>query len=369
MSTILQPTNAADSRDALVERLLQSTSGAFDIFTIHIGDRLGLYEVLADDGPLTSVELSNRTGTNERYMREWLEQQTVVGILAVEDAEMPARERRFYLPVGHEEVLVNRDSLDYLAPLTQLVAGAVSPLSTVLEAYRSGRGVPFAAYGDDLREGQARMNRAMFLRQLGEEWLPSIDDVHARLESDPPARVADVGCGYGWSSIGIAKSYPRVLVDGIDVDEPSIERARLNIAEASPSVRSRVRFQGRDAGDPALAERYDLVTAFECVHDMSDPVAVLRSMRRMVKEDGAVIIVDERVGDSFTPNGNEVEWLMYGFSVLHCLPVGMVDQPSAATGTVMRTGTLERYAREAGYSGVEVLPIDHFFFRFYRLTF
>jgi SAM-dependent methyltransferase len=185
------------------------------------------------------------------------------------------------------------------------------------------------------------------------------------LQADPPARVADFGCGVGWSSIGIAQAYPKVQVDGYDLDAPSIGAANANARDMNLS--DRVKFHVRDAGDPALAGQYDLVAAFECVHDMSNPVAALQSMRRLAGDGGTVLIVDERVGDRFTAEGNDVEWMMYGWSVLHCLPVGMEDKPSAETGTVMRTDTLQRYAKDAGFREVEVLPIDNFFFRIYRL--
>jgi 2-polyprenyl-3-methyl-5-hydroxy-6-metoxy-1,4-benzoquinol methylase len=355
----------AQQRDAFVERLLKSTAGVFDVFTIYIGDRLGFYRALAEGGPLTAGELAARTGTHTRYVREWLEQQTVAGILEVEDAGADAQVRRFRLPPGHVEVLVERESLNYLAPLAQLVVGATRPLAAVLEAYRRGGGVPYQEYGVDLREGQAGMNRAMFLQQLGAEWLPAMPDVHARLQADPPARVADIGCGAGWSSIGMARRYPKITVDGYDLDAPSIELARANAAEAG--IADRVHFHIRDAGDPALQGRYDLVTAFECLHDMSNPVGALQAMRQLAGERGAVLIVDERVGEAFTATGNEVEWMMYGWSVLHCLPVGMAEHPSAATGTVLRPETLQRYAKEAGFRDVEILPIEHFFFHFYRL--
>jgi 2-polyprenyl-3-methyl-5-hydroxy-6-metoxy-1,4-benzoquinol methylase len=352
-------------RDALVERLLESASSTMNLFTIHLGDQLGFYSILAEDGPMTAKELALRSETNERYVREWLEQQTVSGILDVEDDGVEDACHRFYLPVGHEEVLSARDSLNYLTPLMQVVAGVVSPFSKVVEAFRTGNGVSFSEYGRDLREGQARMNRAMFLTELGRDWLPAIDDVHQRLLADPPAHVADFGCGAAWSSIGIAKSYPSTLVDGFDLDEPSVAMARANIAEAG--VADRVDVRVRDAGDAELAGKYDLVTAFECIHDMSNPVNALRTMKRLVKDGGAVLVADERVGESFTRTGNDVEGLMYGFSVLHCLPAGMVEQPSAATGTVMRPDTLRKYALEAGFRDVEILPIENFFFRFYRL--
>jgi 2-polyprenyl-3-methyl-5-hydroxy-6-metoxy-1,4-benzoquinol methylase len=367
MNTTSQISEAAFARqrEAFVERMLQSTAGTFDMFTIYLGERLGFYKALAENGWLTSDELAAHTGTYERYVREWLEQQAVVGVLEVEDASSEAKTRRFRLPAAHAEVLVERESLNYLAPLARLMAGVVHPLPSLLDVFRSGRGLPYNDYGPDMREGIAEMNRPMFLKLLGTEWLPTIIDVHARLLADPPARVADIGCGFGWSSIGMAQAYPKVQVDGYDLDETSIEIATANALEAD--VSDRVKFHVRDASDPTLKGQYDLITAFECIHDMSDPVSALRTMLNLAGPNGVVLVMDERVSDSFTPKANEVEWLMYGFSVLHCLPAGMADQPSKATGTVMRTKTLERYAKEAGFCDVEILPIDNFFFRFYRL--
>jgi hypothetical protein len=148
-------------KDAFVERILQATSGAFDIFTIYLGNRLGYYRSLAG-GPLTAAELAARTNTHERYAREWLEQQTVAGILTVDDEKLEAGRRRFRLPPGHMEPLVDDDSLDYMTPMTLLVAGCVRPLEALLDAYRTGGGVPYSAYGADMREGQAAINRPAF---------------------------------------------------------------------------------------------------------------------------------------------------------------------------------------------------------------
>jgi len=175
-------------RDAFVERLLQSTAGVFDMFTLFIGGRLGLYQALSESGPLTSAELAERTETQERYVREWLEQQTVSGILEVENGEAGACERRFILPAGRAEVLVERESLNYLAPLAQLVAGAVRPIEQLLDAFRHGGGVPYSAYGEDFLQGQSDINRAAFLYELGFDWLPAVKNVNERLQSDPPAR-------------------------------------------------------------------------------------------------------------------------------------------------------------------------------------
>ena len=355
----------SSKRDAFIERLVESLRGTFDIFSAYIGVKLGLYESLAEAGPSTSVELASRTSTHERYIREWLEQQAVTGILDVDDEKAAATARRFSLPEAHAEVLVDRESLNYLAPLPQLLVGAVSPLRRLLEAYRKGGGVPYADYGDDMVKGQEGINRTMFLQELGKVWLPAITDLHQRLESDPPGRVADVGCGTGWSAIGIAQSYPKVRVDGFDLDEASVEIARANRREAGLS--DRVEFHVRDAADPKLAGRYDLVTAFECIHDMSRPVEGLKAMRSLAGDDGTVLVVDERVGEEFSTKENGIDWMMYGWSILHCLPVGKVDEPSAETGTVMRPPVFRRYAEEAGFKSVEILPIESLFFRFYRL--
>jgi 2-polyprenyl-3-methyl-5-hydroxy-6-metoxy-1,4-benzoquinol methylase len=353
-------------RGTLVERIFGSCIGFMEILSIHVGDRLGFYRALADDGGATASQLADATGTHERYAREWLEQQAVAAILEVDDADAQPEERRYLLPEGHDEVLLERDSLYYVAPLAQQMVGITRPLAAVLEAFRTGGGVPYPEYGEDMREGIANANRPMFVNLLGTEWLPAIPDVHERLQADPPARVADVGCGAEWSSISIARAYPKVRVDGFDLDEDSIAQAKAN-ADAE-GLTDRVTFHLHDAADPELSGRYDLAIAIECIHDMGRPVEALRAMRSMVGNDGAVLVVDERVGEDFTAPSDKIERLMYGFSVLHCLPVGMAEQPSAATGTVMRSATLRRYASEAGFSEVEVLPIENDLWRFYRLV-
>jgi 2-polyprenyl-3-methyl-5-hydroxy-6-metoxy-1,4-benzoquinol methylase len=350
-------------RDELVERLFEAVLGMSDLYMVYIGDRLGFYGTLADRGPATAAELAAATDTHERYVREWLEQQAVTGILEVSGEES---ERRYDLPEGHAEVLAERDNPNYLAPFARMMAGMVRPLPEVIEAFRSGGGVPYARYDADFCEGQAEMNGLQFDNLLGSEWLPAVPDVHARLGQDPPARVADVACGAGRSSIALARAYPNVRVDGFDLDEYSVRLARANLS--GTGLEDRVSFAVRDAGDNTFSGSYDLVTVFEALHDMPHPVEALRTIRDLVAEGGTVIVADERAADTFTAPGDEVERLLYGWSVLHCLPVGMSEQPSAATGTVMRAETLRQYASEAGFGGVEVLPIENDFWRFYRLT-
>ncbi len=189
-------------------------------------------------------------------------------------------------------------------------------------------------------------------------------DVDAALRK-PGARVADIGMGMAWPSIAIARAYPDATVDGFDLDAHSVALANGNIAKAGLS--DRVTAQVRDAGDPALSGQYDLACAFVCIHDMANPVAALASMRRLVGNRGAVLVGDGRVQDTFTAPADEVELMMYGFSVAHCLQVGRVESPSVATGAVIRRSTMEKYAREAGFTEIEELEIDNPFLRFYRM--
>jgi 2-polyprenyl-3-methyl-5-hydroxy-6-metoxy-1,4-benzoquinol methylase len=355
----------AEQRDALINRLFQATLGTWDILTVYLGDRLGFYRALAN-GALTSAELAAATGTHERYVREWLEQQASSELLDVDDADADAADRRYGLPPGHQEALLDESSLNYIAPIGKLVVACTQPIDALLDAFRTGDGIPYADYGVDLHEGQAQFTRPMFESLLGVEWLPAIPDVDARLRSDPPARVADVACGEGYSSIAIARAYPKANVDGLDLDDASIAAARTHLEGSG--VEDRVTFHLRDAADSELAGRYDLVYIHEALHDMSYPVEVLRACRDLLTEGGSVVIGDERVAERFSVPGDDIERFYYGFSILHCLPVGMVGEGAAGTGTVMRTDTVRRYAEDAGFRTFEVLPVESDFYRFYRLV-
>ena len=348
-----------ERRDALVERLFEAVLGFNDVYAVYLGDRLGLYAALHERGPSTPAELAEATGTHERYVREWLEHQAVGAFLDVDD------EGRYALPPGYDEVFVDKDSPAHMAAFARMMVGIVKPLDAVLEAFKAGGGVPYALYPPDFCEGQGDMNRIGFVNDLAQTWLPALPDVDERLRADPPARVADVACGVGWSTIAIARGYTKVRVDGVDSDPASIELARG--FAAGEGLEERVRFSTADAADSGLEGPYDLVTIFEAVHDMSRPVDVLRTVRETLAPEGTLLVADEKVAETFTAPGDDVERVMYGWSILHCLPVGMAEQPSAATGTAMRPDTLRRYAEEAGFRSVDVVPIEHDFWRFYRL--
>jgi 2-polyprenyl-3-methyl-5-hydroxy-6-metoxy-1,4-benzoquinol methylase len=349
-----------DERDAFADRLFRSALGYFDVLSIRLGQRLGLYEVLGR-GRLSAAEVAERAGIAERYAREWLEQQTTAEILRADVDRDPVT---FTLPPGHAEVLLDADSLSYMGASVSQLYSITNAFEHVVEAFRSGGGVPYEAYGTDSVEGQGAGNRPAFLTTLPNDWLPNIPELHDRLRADPPARVVDVGCGTGWSSIAFAKAYPKVTVDGLDPDETSIELARKNAA--AEGVVDRVRFHQKDAALVARAP-FDIAAAFECIHDMARPVEVLAAVRASLAEGGAMLVVDERTRDRFTGGPDLLEQYFYGWSIFDCLPAGMYERPSAETGTVMRASTLERYAREAGFSGFDVLPIDHDIFRLYLL--
>jgi ubiquinone/menaquinone biosynthesis C-methylase UbiE len=356
----------APRREALVERLFGSTVAAMDLLGVYLGDRLGLYRALADHGPLSPAELAAAAGVHERYAREWLEQQAMSRLVDVEDPDVPDAERRYSLDGAHAEVLLDETSLDFAAPFAQFIVGCTRPIESLVEAYRTGGGVPYEDYGEDLHDAQARFTRPMFERLLASEWLPAIPELHQRLASDPPARVADVACGLGRSSVAIARAYPKVSVDGVDLDEASIRKARELLPGSG--VEDRVAFHQVDAGDPRLAGRYELVTIFEALHDMPDPVGALRAARALLSDHGYVLVADERTADRFSLEAGDVERLYYGFSILHCLPVGMQGEDPAGTGTVMRAETLRAYATDAGFARVQTAPIENDFWRFYLLS-
>ena len=350
------------SVDAAAERLLGSILGSVEAMSVYLGDRLGWYASLATDGPASAPQLAERTGTDPRYTREWLEQQAVAGYLEVA-ADGAADERVFAIDAAHAEVLTDTSSLSYMAPLARMF-GAVGPtLPHLLDAYRHGGGITWDEFGPDAREGQADANRPWYEQRLAAA-LAGVPEVHDRL-SAPGARVLDVGSGGGWSTIALARAYPSAVLQGVDIDEPSVEMARAHAAESG--VGDRVTFTSGDAA--ALdTTAYDVAFAFECVHDMPRPADVLGAVRRALKPGGVMVVMDEAVADEFAPHGDELERVMYGFSLFVCLPDSMSSPPSVATGTVMRPSALRGYALDAGFASMDVLPIENFgFWRFYLL--
>jgi 2-polyprenyl-3-methyl-5-hydroxy-6-metoxy-1,4-benzoquinol methylase len=215
-----------------------------------------------------------------------------------------------------------------------------------------------------MSQAQGDVNRPALRHALPKEWVPQIADLSDRLSR--PARVADVGCGHGWSSIGLASTFPDIEVTGFDPDEVAVRAANANAAAAG--VADRVRFHRADAGTGLTGGPYDVLLAVECVHDMPQPVAVLAAMRQAAKPDAVVILVDEAADPVLTTPGDEVQRLLYGFSLLICLPDTLSSQPSAATGAVMRPATLDGYVKAAGFTDASRLNVTGTgFWNMYRL--
>lgn len=342
----------------LDDRLIDSAIGALEMLSIHIGRTLGLYEALTS--PSTVDELATRTSIDSRYAREWLEQQAVAGFITVDDPSQTWDRRRYSLDDHQQAVLVSPDDPSHVSSLADMVAGAGHVLDRVVAAYRTGSGVAYSDYGAAFRHGQAGINRPAFTHDLATSWIAAVPDVAARLGSG--GRVVDVGCGAGWSTIAMARAFPQATVIGIDVDAASIEDARRNAAGAGVAAR----FVHADGSTLLDHGPYDLVLFLEALHDMARPVDALRHARLALAANGAVLVADEKVAGEFIAPGDELERMMYGWSVVHCLPASMSERPSAAIGTVMRPDIVRALAADAGLSFAQS-DIDAGFFRLYVL--
>jgi 2-polyprenyl-3-methyl-5-hydroxy-6-metoxy-1,4-benzoquinol methylase len=349
------------SAEELLERLFGQTLGTLEMATVWLGRRLGLYDAL----PGTSAEVAARSGVIERYVREWLEQQTIAGLISVADPAAAPEQRSYHLSDDQQAVLADPTSPLYGGALALLAGGCGAALPQVLEAWRTGSGLSFGAYGDDVRDGQGLFNKADFTERLVGEWLPSLPDVDALLRRDG-ARALDLGCGVGWSTISLAEGYAGLHAQGVDLDETSVLDARANALEAGVADRARFEVVASD-GDHGRAS-YDVAFFFESLHDMAHPVAALQAVRRALRPDGRVLVMDERAEEEFAPDGSPIERLLGAASVLHCLPVGMAESDSAGTGALFRPSVLRKYAAEAGFADVRIAPIEHDLMRFYVLV-
>jgi SAM-dependent methyltransferase/predicted transcriptional regulator len=356
----------AGRRDALADRLFKSMIGSAELASVWLGLRLNLYETLREHGPATVAELAGRAGIDARYAREWLEQQAVAGLLDVEDAAGDAETRRYRLPAAHAEVLLDADHPAHAGATAYWMGSLAEVLQRIPAIYRSGEGLPYPEYGADCRLAIANFNRPMFVNDLA-DWFTATPELQARLEADG-TRVLDAGCGVGWSSISLAKAFPSLRVDGIDSDEASIAEAQRLAAEAG--VADRVRFRVVDAAELGAAGEggYAAAFVFEALHDMARPVEALEAIRALLADDGVVVVADEKVAETFTAPGDEVERLNFAFSWWHCLPASRAEAPSVAAGTALRPATVRQWADQAGFANLQVLPVDHTFWRFYQLT-
>jgi SAM-dependent methyltransferase len=323
-----------------------------------------LYEVLHRLGAARPPQLAGEAGIAPRYCREWLEQQAAAGLLRVDQAAAPPEERVYSLPAAHAEVLTASDSLFSRVASILPLGGVAQALPQLLEAYRTGAGVPDGQFGSDWREGHAGANRALFAHFLPgwiERWLPGL---HARMSS-AELHLADVACGAGWAGLALARAYPHLRVMGIDIDPEIVRHAQRNAELAG--LAGRCTYLVSDITDAERPGTFDVVCLFDALHEIPQPVPLLRACKTLRAGGGHALVLDAKVAEQFTAPANEIERFQYTTSVLHCLPACMCGANAAGTGTVMRPDTVRRYALEAGFSRVDELPIDDRFHRLYHL--
>lgn len=337
----------ASVADRVMTTLLLHTEAA----TMVLGDRLGLWSALAGR-PLSAEEAAEACGVAPRYAREWCEAMAVSGWLELAGG-------RYRVAEAAVPVLADPTSPAYLMPQLRQTTAAISSLRALEAAYRTGTGLAWADHDPDVRESQGAGN-AMTLRDDLPGWVEThLPELAGRLR-EAGGRIADVGCGYGWASVGLATRFPLATVDAFDPDSPSADAAARHCTGLAVTVHDRA----LKAGDGP----FDLVVMAEMLHDVPDPVAVLHSAAECLAPDGVVLVVDMAAADRLETPGDDVQRLLYGWSLLMCLPDSMATPGSAATGAVMRRDTFARHVAAAGLRVREELPVVHDVWRFSVLT-
>jgi SAM-dependent methyltransferase len=341
MTTTDQPVVIdTDKLMAFVFRAVDEVGATLNTALVVMGDRLGLYRALAGAGPLTPGELAARTNTAERYVREWLNAQAAGSYI-----DYDPDSGRYTLPAEHAIALTDESSPAYLPGFFQIALGSVADSPRITDAVKTGEGMGWHDHGHDVFEGCERFFRPSYNASLVSAWLPALDGVVAKLQSG--ATVADVGCGHGASTILMAQAFPASTFVGSDYHEGSIVTARRKAAEAG--VSDRVRFEVAPASAYSGGD-YDLVTMFDCLHDMGDPVGAARHVRQSLSADGTWMIVEPAAGDRVEENFNPVGRAYYGFSTLLCTPASLSQEVGLALGAQAGESRIRDVVTTAGLS-------------------
>ena len=332
-----------DSRlEAFVGQAVVDMGAAISGLLLHIGDRLGLYKAMAGAGPLTSATLAERTGTAERYVREWLSNQAAGGYVVHNPADST-----FELPPEQAMVVANENSPVFLGGAFESIASCYADHDLFVDAFRTGAGVGWQEHDERLFSGVLRLFRPGYAAHLVDEWLPALDGVVEKLRTG--ASVADIGCGLGASTIIMAQAFQRSTFAGLDFHEPSIIAAREAAVQAG--VDRRVRFDVAPAKElPGTG--YDLVCLFDCLHDMGDPVGAARRIRQALAPDGTLMLVEPLAGDGLEDNLNPVGRAFYGLSTVICTPMSLAQEVGLGLGGQAGELRLADVLREAGFNRV-----------------
>jgi SAM-dependent methyltransferase len=327
-----------DKLMSFVHRAVDEVGATLNSALVVMGDKLGLYRELAGAGPLTPGELAERTGTVERYTREWLCAQAAGGFV-----EYDPESGRYNLAPEQAVALTDDSSPAYLPGIFQIAIGSVIDSPRVMEAARTGGGIGWHEHVADVHEGCERFFRPGYNAHLIAEWLPALDGVVAKLERG--ASVADVGCGHGASTVLMASAFPASAFVGYDYHDGSVETARRRASAAGLDTRFEV---APAAGFPGHG--YDLVTMFDCLHDMGDPAGAARHVREALAPDGTWMIVEPAAGDRVEDNLNPVGRAYYGFSTLLCTPCSLSQEGGLALGAQAGEARISDVVRSAGFS-------------------
>ncbi len=340
-----QQTIDSDVLQALVGQAVGDFGSVLNAALVVVGDRLGLYRALAENGSSTSAELAERTGTVERNVREWLSAQAAAGFVTYDGAADDGD--HWSLTPEQKEAFTNESSPAFLCGGFQVVTAAAKADEKITEAFRHGGGLGWHEHHHDLFHGTERFFRPGYAASLTSGWLPSLTGVVAKLEAG--GKVADVGCGHGASTVLMAGAYPASQFIGFDYHAPSIDAART--AAAAASLSERLTFEVASAGEfPGTG--YDLVCFFDCLHDMGDPVGALRHTLQAISDDGVVMLVEPQAGDTVAANLNPIGRLFYAASSLICTPASQSQAVGRALGAQAGPARLTEVANEAGFTRV-----------------
>jgi 2-polyprenyl-3-methyl-5-hydroxy-6-metoxy-1,4-benzoquinol methylase len=342
MTTTEIPTLDEAKLEAFVGQAVVDMGAAISGLLLHIGDRLGLYKAMAGAGPITSATLAQRTGTAERYVREWLANQAAGGYVDYD----PTR-GTFELPAEQALVVAHEDSPVFLAGAFETIASCYADHDMFVDAFRTGAGVHWQAHDERLFSGVVRLFRPSYAAHLVDDWLPTLDGVVDRLRAG--AKVADLGCGHGASTIIMAQAFEHSTFAGFDIHEPSIRSARA--AASAAGVNPRATFDVAPAED-LPGHGYDLVCLFDALHDMGDPVGVARHIRQALAPDGTLLLVEPNAGDALEQNLNPVGRAYYGLSTVICTPGSLAQEVGLGLGAQAGERQLATLLREAGFSHV-----------------
>ena len=335
-----QPAVDGDKLMGFVFRAVDEIGATLNTALVVMGDRLGFYRALAGAGPLTPAELAGRTGTAERYVREWLNAQAAGGYVDYDPDTV-----RYALPAEHAVALTDESSPAYLPGFFQIALGTVHDSPRITEAARTGAGIGWHDHVHDVHEGCERFFRPGYNANLIPAWLPALDGVVGKLQQG--ARVADVGCGHGASTILMAQAFPASTFAGSDYHEGSIQVARERADQAG--VAGRVSFEVAPAASYS-GRGYDLVTMFDCLHDMGDPAGAARHVHESLAADGTWMIVEPAAGDRVEDNLNPVGRAYYSFSTLLCTPASLSQDVGLALGAQAGEARIRDVVTSAGFS-------------------